>query len=164
MHTDEHDVSPSGWPLGLWQYRSIADTHCSALAITCERVTGDEYAACERAVCCTGTPRSWDISTGPAEEQATRAASAANETIGAWWGRMRQRSAWIMPGLEHEKPAGLQDVGVAPRENDSRTLARAATRRGSRGFACGRCFPLLAHHSEARCCRVRPPDVRRCGP
>src|SRR5579872_1208018 len=42
MHTDEHDVSPSGCPLGLWQYCSITATHCSAFAITVERFTGVE--------------------------------------------------------------------------------------------------------------------------
>jgi len=42
LHVDEHDVSPSGWPFGLWQYSSWAVTHCSALAITVERVTGLE--------------------------------------------------------------------------------------------------------------------------
>src|SRR5580693_992144 len=43
--TEEQDVSPSGWPLALWQYRSLAVTHCSAFAITCERVTGPDRAA-----------------------------------------------------------------------------------------------------------------------
>lgn len=45
MHTDEHAVSPSGCPLALWQYCSLAVTHSIALAIACERVTGPDVAA-----------------------------------------------------------------------------------------------------------------------
>jgi hypothetical protein len=39
VHVDEHAVSPSGCPLGLWQYKSFAFTHCMAFAMTVERVT-----------------------------------------------------------------------------------------------------------------------------
>lgn len=38
MHVGEQDVSPSGWPFGLWQYWSCAVTHCIAFEMTSERV------------------------------------------------------------------------------------------------------------------------------
>jgi len=43
-HVDEHDVSPSGCPFGLWQYRSIAFVHWRAFAMTSERVMVDSAA------------------------------------------------------------------------------------------------------------------------
>jgi hypothetical protein len=44
LHVGEHDVSPSGCPLALWQYCSITLTHCIAFAMTVERVTVESAA------------------------------------------------------------------------------------------------------------------------
>jgi hypothetical protein len=76
LHVDEHDVSGSGWPLGLWQYCNCAATHSSAFAMTAERKMGPESAADVVAVrSTTESSDSWaPVGICDAAEHPTRAA------------------------------------------------------------------------------------------
>jgi hypothetical protein len=116
MHVGEQDVSPSGCPLGLWQYWSWAVTHCSALAMTVERVTGPDRAAAAMDVRSGSEGRG--ASGGALAEQPARSRAAAGRVVPS-----RARVSMPFPYA----------CGVPSKNPLQEAIASAAARVGARG-------------------------------